>query len=190
MNSEGKKCRHCSVVFYQNQLSKHDFEKKFCCSRACGQKSRARSTDKERLMNLVKIDANGCWIFQGFINGFGYGMFGLRGMPTTAAHRAAYRVFKGPIRKDMKICHTCDVRACVNPEHLWEGTSSENNQDCWDKKRRKRLLPKKAKLTPEQAREIIELRKNKVPFKNIAEQYSVSLRVIEGIIYFGNYSGF
>jgi hypothetical protein len=45
------------------------------------------------------------------------------------AHRYSYQAFKGQIPDGMQVCHTCDVRNCVNPEHLWIGTNQDNFDD-------------------------------------------------------------
>lgn len=44
-------------------------------------------------------------------------------------HRFSYEHFKGPLPKGKLACHTCDVRWCCNPEHLFPGTQSDNMQD-------------------------------------------------------------
>jgi hypothetical protein len=86
-----------------------------------------------RLLTLVKQNESGCWIFQGRVSSWGYGVFSVQ--REGVAHRAMYRLIYGPIPKGMRVCHTCDVRLCVNPTHLWLGTQQENIKDCSDKKR-------------------------------------------------------
>lgn len=86
-----------------------------------------------RLLANVKQDDNGCWIWQGRMNPWGYGYFSA--LRENAAHRAMYRLIHGPIQKGMRVCHTCDVRLCVNPTHLWLGTQQQNIKDCAEKKR-------------------------------------------------------
>jgi hypothetical protein len=51
------------------------------------------------------------------------------------AHRVAYEQHVGAIGAGKIICHTCDNPACVNPQHLWQGTDSDNVRDMLDKKR-------------------------------------------------------
>jgi len=47
----------------------------------------------------------------------------------TPAHRASYFAFIGKIENGNDVCHTCDVRDCVNPEHLFQAGHDENMRD-------------------------------------------------------------
>jgi len=75
-----------------------------------------------------------CWIWNLSLTKLGYGKIKLFG-ETTTAHRISYIIHKGPIPVDLFVLHTCDVRNCVNPNHLFLGTSQDNAIDR-DKKKR------------------------------------------------------
>ena len=68
----------------------------------------------------------GCWEYTGHINQSGYGVFRGNDSKWTEAHRFSFEYHKGPIKKGLVCCHSCNNRKCCNPEHLRQDTQSNN----------------------------------------------------------------
>lgn len=122
----------------------------------------------------------GCWEWQRYRQSKGYGML-WDGSRDVVASRIVFEVFKGPIPDSYLVCHSCDNRGCVNPEHLWLGTPKDNMHDMIQKGRdrhEKGEHSSRAKLTDEDVRCIRE-NHERIPYSQLARMFGVSAGAVK-----------
>jgi hypothetical protein len=82
------------------------------------------------------VPITGCWLWTGGTTAAGYGFFDFQ--DEIHAHRASYAMHIGPVPEGLHVLHRCDVRQCVNPNHLFLGTQVDNMKDMAAKGRAQR----------------------------------------------------
>ncbi len=88
-----------------------------------------------RLYENIEKTSTGCWEWKGMTGSSGYGNIKAFGR-TVSTHRLSFELYNGPIPRDLEVCHSCDNRRCINPEHLFLATHIENMRDMISKGRR------------------------------------------------------
>jgi DNA-directed RNA polymerase subunit H (RpoH/RPB5) len=140
---------------------------------------------KERFESKFISEPNsGCWLWTASYRTTGYGQFNFTGYRPEIASRSAYKIYIGPIPKNMEVCHKCDTPACVNPKHLFLGSHTDNMHDSSMKKRLH--FGEENGMNKLTEKQIIEIRKKYIPDiytqDMLAKEYGVTQGQISGIV--------
>ena len=147
------------------------------CPLALGIFNMQRANFLERFNSKWVKSENGCHVWVKSKKGAGYGAMRFNGKDRLA-HRIIWEITHGPIKDGLFVCHKCDNPACVNVDHLFLGTQSDNMRDMTQKNRHPYPLAEKhhrAKLTNEQVKEIRAAAESS---KVLASIYGVTKRTI------------
>ena len=142
-------------------------------------------SDVERFWS--KVDKTGdCWTWTAGTFTNGYGQFGIcRNSKVTnlRAHRVSAHIagmFIGGMRFDKRlVCHTCDNRKCVNPDHLFLGTNADNAADR-DAKGRGRSGESHHATTLTES-QVLAIRKDTRIHRIVAAEYGISVTSVSEI---------
>lgn len=141
---------------------------------------------------------SGCWLWTGVMAPSGYGHFRMGTdprEPQVGAHRASWILHHGSIPKGMMVCHRCDNRLCVNPDHLFLGSAKDNMRDAASKGRMNWKNPQRPGLprgerhhsSKLKGENVIAIRASKKKGIELAAEYGVApitiSRIRRGIIW-------
>lgn len=160
-------CPHCKKLFVQMNRQ-------------------IRGTLKERVMGHVFKAPNGCWLWVGGHSGRGYPRIDVN-QKSEYAHRVSWMVHKGPIPEGMQVLHNCptgDNPMCVNPDHLFLGSHTENMRDMAQKGRRRSfgIKCRTSRLTEIQVLEIRSRWPGDLTEKELGLEYGITQVHVSSIV--------
>lgn len=148
-------------------------------------------TPLERLMRSANVNGpvareglTPCWIWTASTDADGYGWFWMHGK-NLSAHRASWMIHYGEIPEGKMVCHNCDTRPCINPEHFFLGTALENSRDAVNKNRilRGEFHPRST-ITRELVTAVRgRYRFYKVPMRVVMEEFGITKTTVESIVH-------
>jgi hypothetical protein len=188
-------CAQCDTSLTPRQISCRN---KYCSQACMGMATRTVPAD--RFWHFVTKGAD-CWEWTGNRIKDGYGTIGDRDTvcKRVYAHRLSWEIHFGPIPDGLFVCHHCDNRLCVRPDHLFLGTFTDNMQDMVQKGRqasgdrngyrkypqlaRKGESAPMAKLQDDDVRAIrSEYAQGGISQEALASRFGVAQALISGII--------
>jgi hypothetical protein len=149
-------------------------------------KGKKNLTVQDHIDEYVMYEPNtGCWIWTGTLDHLGYAKISMN-HKSLKAHRVIFQFLKDQhIPEGLFLCHHCDNRMCVNPDHMFVGTHQDNMDD---EVRKGRQIKGEdywsAKLTDT---DVLEIRNRclttNVSFYRLAKDYDVSFNTVQKAAY-------
>jgi hypothetical protein len=144
-------------------------------------------TVEERFWEKVdKTNPDGCWIWVGARSGNRAGLFAITKYNRIIPYRFSYELKYGKIPEGLFACHKCDNGLCVNPDHIFIGSQTDNMRDMSEKDRSHHTHGAdlhRGCLTDNDIREIRKFyHDQKLSTRKIAQMYGVGKTTIEQIL--------
>lgn len=118
---------------------------------------------------------SGCWLWTASVDRVGYGhIWEFPSRKLRPAHRVSWEIHRGEIPNGLNVLHKCDVRCCVNPDHLFLGTQTDNMRDCAKKGRNNAPNGERQHLSRLTEADVIAIRESSDPGSKLAERFKVS----------------
>lgn len=167
-------CLHCGKEFSVAPARKKNGRGSYC-SKQCLNIALSQDFPEPAQQMVDRFWSNvtkseGCWIY-GNARSQCHKVFHRRPIDggVIGAHVFSFELHHGPLPEGQLVRHTCDVGACIRPEHLIPGSHKQNSQDMVERDR--------AFLAKLQLKDVIEIRRrynSGDSISQLAKEYEMS----------------
>lgn len=127
------------------------------------------------------VDENGCHICTSHPpQTYGYPMLWKDGAPQNM-HHVLYEEKHGPLPKGVHARHTCDVRLCINMDHVIPGTHQDNMRDRNERGRHNPPIGERSGSSKLTTADVVAIRASTEPQKEVAQRYSITQQTVSDI---------